>query len=112
MDDIAPVTVLYYQTNSGRCPFRDWLDSMGTGTQKMVDIRLTRVRRGLFGDSEYLRNGVHELKFDVGPGYRIYYGKDGKTVVILLYAGHKKHQSADIDAAISFWKDYLRRTRK
>ena len=110
--DIAPVTVLYYQTDSGRCPFRDWLDSLGAGTQGMVDIRLTRVRRGLFGDSRYLGDGVYELKFDVGPGYRIYYGRDGKTVVILLHAGHKKCQSADINTAREFWADYSRRTRK
>jgi putative addiction module killer protein len=110
--DITLVTVLYYQTDSGRCPFRDWLDSLATGTQTVVDIRLTRVRRGLFGDCRYLGNGLYELKFDVGPGYRIYYGRDGKTVVILLHAGHKKRQSADIDVARGFWADYLRRTRK
>ena len=110
--DIAPVTILYYQTDSGRCPFRDWLESLGTGTQEIVDIRLTRVRRGLFGDSKCLGDNMYELRFDVGPGYRIYYGRDGKTVVILLHAGHKKCQSADINTAREFWADYLRRTRK
>lgn len=110
--DIAPVTVYYYQTDSGRCPFRDWLDSLGAGTQEMVDIRLARVRRGLFGDSKHLGGGVYELKFHAGPGYRMYYGRDGKTVVILLYAGHKKGQSADIVTAREFWGDYLRRAQK
>ncbi len=110
--NIAPITVYYYQTDSGRCPFRVWLDSIGFGTQAIVDIRLARVRRGLFGDSKYLGDGIFELKFHVGPGYRIYYGRDGKTVVILLHAGHKKDQSADINTAREFWEDYLRRTQK
>ena len=110
--DPAAITVYYYQSTSGRCPFKDWLDSLGSETQCTVDIRLARVRRGLFGDSKYLGDGVHELKFNIGPGYRAYYGRDGKTVVILLHAGHKKGQSADINAARECWEDYLRRTRK
>lgn len=110
--DIAQVTILYYQTDSGRRPFKDWLDSLDTGVQVIVDSRLARVRRGLFGDSEYLKDGIYELKLDVGPGYRIYYGKNGNTVVILLHAGHKKHQTADITTAREYWANYLRRTRK
>ena len=110
--DIAPITIFYYQKTSCQCPFRDWLDSLVIGTQEMVDARLARVRRGLLGDSKYLGAGVYEFKFQVGPGYRIYYGRDGKTIVILLHAGHKKGQSADIDTAREFWEDYLRRTRK
>lgn len=110
--DIAPITVYYYQTSAGRCPFKDWFDSLDQRVQQIVDARLARVRRGLFGDAKPLGAGVWELKLDVGPGYRIYYGKDGKTIVILLHAGQKKGQSADIDAAQELWMDYLRRTRK
>jgi putative addiction module killer protein len=64
------------------------------------------------GDAKVLGGGLWELKFDVGPGYRIYYGKDGKTLVILVHAGQKKGQQADIDTAREYWADYLRRTRK
>jgi len=77
-----------------------------------VDARLARVRLGLFGNAKPLGGGVGELKFDVGPGYRIYFGKDGKTIVILLHAGDKKRQSDDIETAREFWEDYLRRARK
>jgi len=56
--------------------------------------------------------GVFELKIDVGPGLRIYFGRDGKIVVVLLHAGEKKRQPADIRRAQAFWGDYLRRTRR
>ncbi|MDO8804544.1 MAG: type II toxin-antitoxin system RelE/ParE family toxin [Elusimicrobiota bacterium] len=110
--DISPINVQYYQTGSGRCPFKDWLDSLGSTEQVAVDSRLTRIRRGLFGDHEYLGSGVYEFKFHVGPGYRIYYGKEGKTLVILLQGGDKKSQPADIETAHGYWLDYLRRSKK
>jgi len=87
---IDPISIYYYQTASGRCPFKDWFNSLDEGTQQYVDARLTRVRRGLFGKNRNLTGGVWELKLNVGPGHRIYYGRDGKTIVILLCAGHKK----------------------
>lgn len=110
--DISPIDVRYYQTNSGRCPFKEWLDSLGSTAQVTVDSRLTRVRRGLFGDSKYLGGSVYELKFHLGPGYRVYYAREGKTVIILLQAGDKKSQSADVETAHVFWLDYLRRSKK
>lgn len=108
--DIAPVEIRYYLTSSGRCPFRDWFESLDARARVIVDKRLARVRRGLFGDCESIGGGVFELKVDVGPGYRIYYARDGRTVVILLHAGDKRGQSADIRTAQAYWKEYLRRT--
>jgi len=110
--DIVPITIKYYQMSSGHSPYREWLDSLDIGIQVIIDARLIRVRRGLFGNTEHLGSGVWELKFDVGPGYRVYYGRDAKTLVILLHAGHKKSQSKDIETAHEFWADYLRRSRK
>ena len=109
--DIGPIAVYYYQTSTGRCPFRDWLESLDQQIQQIIDARLTRVRRGLLGHAENLGGGLWELKFDVGPGYRIYYGRVGKTIVILLHAGHKKGQTSDIDTAREYWADYERRTK-
>ncbi|MBI5246127.1 MAG: type II toxin-antitoxin system RelE/ParE family toxin [Elusimicrobia bacterium] len=110
--DIAPVEIRYYQTASEKRPFQVWLDSLDASVQQIVAVRLARIRRGLFGDAEPVGEGVFELKIDVGPGHRIYLGRDGKVVVILLHAGDKKRQSADIERAQGFWQDYLRRTRK
>jgi putative addiction module killer protein len=110
--EISPVEIRYYQTTSERRPFQEWLDSLDTTPQQIIAARLTRVRRGLFGDAEPVGSGVFELKIDVGPGYRIYYGKAGNVVVILLHAGEKKRQAADIRTAHAFWRDYLRRTQE
>ena len=110
--EISPVEIRYYQTASEKRPFQEWLDSLETSLQQIVLARLARVRRGLFGDAKPVGNGVGELKIDVGPGYRIYFGKDGKVVVILLHAGEKKRQAADIKLAQDFWQDYLRRARE
>lgn len=109
--DTGPLSVYYYQTSSGRCPFRDWLESLEQQIQQIVDARLTRVRRGLLGYAKNLGSGLWELKFDVGPGYRIYYGRTGKTIVILLHAGIKKGQSSDINTAREYWADYQRRSK-
>jgi putative addiction module killer protein len=110
--DTTPVTILYYQTPTGRCPFREWLHSLDASMQGIIDARLIRIRRGLFGDVKPVGGGVFELRFDVGPGYCVYGGRDGKALVILLHGGEKKGQSHDIVSARELWEDYLRRTRR
>ena len=109
--DIAPVEIRYYQTTSKRRPFQKWLDSLDTTLQQIVAVRLARIRRGLFGDAEPVGEGVFELKIDVGPGYRMYYGRDEKIMVVLLHAGKKKCQPSDIKKAQAFWHDYLWRRK-
>jgi len=61
---------------------------------------------GNFSDSKALREGVCELRMDFGPGYRVYYGRDGKVLVILLGGGTKRRQTVDIRAAVERWKRY------
>ncbi|MCA9840312.1 MAG: type II toxin-antitoxin system RelE/ParE family toxin [Trueperaceae bacterium] len=72
---------------------------------------LTRLNRietdNHFGDIEPVSDGVFELRFHFGPGYRIYYGKDGDKVIILLCGGIKKSQKRDIAKAKEYWEDYL-----
>lgn len=65
---------------------------------------------GNFGDAKIIQNaeGIWELRIDYGPGYRIYFGKDGKTVVILLIGGEKKSQNRDIRKAKQYWLEYKR----
>lgn len=109
--DISPVRLEYYVTGSGRCPFEEWMDSLTDHVRQAVDKRLNRLRLGLFGDSKYLGEGVHELRFHFGPGYRAYFGVRDRTLVLILEAGDKKTQAADIELARYFWRDYLRRIR-
>lgn len=76
--------------------------------QKIYGIILARIKRvegGNLGDCEPVGEGVSELKIDVGPGYRVYFGQDGDEVV-LLYGGTKKTQDKDIKTAKEYWRDY------
>lgn len=70
---------------------------------------LTRLAGGNFSNVEGVGSSVFEYKIDFGPGYRIYFGKDGERLVILLGGGTKKRQSADIRIALAHWQDYKRR---
>jgi putative addiction module killer protein len=88
--------------------FSKWIDSnKDKRAAAIIRARLNRIRLGNFGDSKSVGGGVEELRIDFGPGYRVYFGRDGKSVVILLCGGSKQTQSKDIHAAQVLWKDYL-----
>jgi len=74
-----------------------------------VFARLERLRLGLFGDCKVVGDGVRELRIDFGPGYRVYFGQDGTTVVLLLLGGSKGTQTKDIARAKRYWLDYKER---
>ena len=77
-----------------------------------VLTRLDRVELGNFGDWKSVGGGVSELRLDVGPGYRVYFGRDGKDIVILLGGGTKKRQVRDIENAKKYWKLYKQEKRR
>ena len=91
---------------AGNSPFADWFNSLDAVTAARVDKYLRRLEAGNFGAAKSLQEGVSELKLDFGPGYRVYFGREGKTIVILLGGGSKRRQSADIAAAIERWRRY------
>ena len=103
--------VLRYLTPSGVNVVDDWLDQLADerAAAKIV-MRLDRLEHGNFGDCKPLRDGVWELRIDWGPGYRVYYGLIGRTCVLLLCGGDKRKQSADIERAVGYFKDYKNRT--
>jgi putative addiction module killer protein len=82
------------------------------GTQARITVLLDRLERGNFSVAKGVGSGVFELRLDFGPGYRVYFGKDGERLVILLGGGTKKRQQADIDTAIAHWKEYKQRKRE
>ena len=89
--------------------FADWRDKVKDSKAKIaIDRRIYRAERGNFGDHKPCREGVWELRIDVGPGYRVYYAQAGKTVVLLLCGGIKRSQDADISKACEYWKDWQR----
>jgi putative addiction module killer protein len=90
----------------GRSHFADWFNSLDAVTAARVDKYVRRLGTGNFSSVKVLREGVVELKMDFGPGYRLYFGRDGKTIIILLGGGCKRRQSADIAAAVERWTRY------
>jgi putative addiction module killer protein len=76
-------------------------------TRKRILDRLFRIESGNYGDYKSLKEGVLELRLKFGPGYRIYFGEDGDTVVVLLNGGDKGRQTKDIETAKAYWKEYL-----
>jgi putative addiction module killer protein len=106
-----PYAISYYLTESGGKPFKEWLDGLkDIVARQKIRIRLDRIRLGNLGKNRSVGAGVFELKIDYGPGYRVYYGLDKNTVVLLLLGGDKSTQKKDISQARSFWEDHKRRS--
>lgn len=107
-----PFELLHYQMVDGRIPYQQWLDSVTDAVAfAAVLSRTDRLRRGLFGDCEPVGEGVWELRIDTGPGYRVYYARSGKRILLLLCGGDKRKQATDIRRAKEYWSDYEKRTR-
>lgn len=96
-----------YKTATGACPFKKWFDDLkDRKAQVAIDLRLERMGMGNFGQCKVIGEGLHELKIDIGPGYRVYFGKIGLRIVLLLCAGDKKSQQKDIEKAKKYFQDY------
>ena len=105
--DIAPRRIQKYITPEGRCPFDDWRFQLhDRKARAIIDARLLRVMQGNLGDWKFVGDGVRELRIDFGPGYRLYFAEDGKTLIILLSGGSKSTQAKDIKAAQNHWSEY------
>src|SRR5258708_27718125 len=91
---------------AGRSPFAAWFEALDAVTAARVDRYVRRLEAGNFGAAKALRDGVFELRLDFGPGYRVYYAREGRTLIILLGGGTKRRQAADIAAAVQRWKQY------
>ena len=103
------IRVAEYLDPYGKSPFGRWFDDLDATAAAKVTAALYRLEQGNFSNVKGVGSGVFEYRVDFGPGYRIYFGKDGSTVVILLRGGTKKRQSHDIQSAGDAWADYKRR---
>lgn len=104
------IDIVHYLTPIGDDPFQSWLDELEDMKARVAVLRrIDRVSAGNFGDHKFLRDEVWELRVDVGPGYRVYFGQQGKTLVLLLCGGTKRGQSADINRAARYLVDFRRR---
>lgn len=102
------IEIVMYATGTGQEPFSDWQDKLDKKTKAIIMQRLDRIRFGNFGDAKRLQgvSGIWEFRIDYGPGYRVYFGKEGSTIVILLTGGSKKNQIKDIAKAKQYWLNY------
>jgi len=101
------IQIEFYETKEGKIPFSIWLKSLNDGKARArIRVRIDRLKRGNFGDSKSVGEGVYELRIDYGPGYRVYFGKVGLTIVLLLCGGDKSTQPVDIRKAKTYWHDY------
>ena len=104
-------TILHYRTVGGRFPYREWVESISDRKARTAVLaRVDRLAFGAFGDWKIAGEGVFELRVHLGPDYRVYFGREGKTVVILLCGGDKGSQGSDIKQAKKYWKDYETRS--
>ena len=102
-----PRELQIYRTPNGRALFIDWLKSLrDLKTQTRIQARLDRLETGNLGDCRSVGVGVFELRFQFGPGYRIYFGEVDQTIVLLLCGGDKSSQVRDIEQAKAYWREY------
>jgi len=103
--------VRQYLTRDGRDLFNEWRVRIRDVKAKIaIDRRVNRIELGNFGDHKFCRDGVWELRIDIGPGYRVYYALAGTRVVLLLVGGDKRAQDQDIDRACAYWRDWQTRS--
>jgi putative addiction module killer protein len=105
------VDVREYLDRSGRSPYAAWFDDLNAEAAAKVANRYHAGWEGNFSNVKSVGSGVHECRIDFGPGYRVYFGKDGERLVILLGGGTKKRQQNDIKDAIARWQDYKNRKK-
>ncbi len=100
-----------YLDSSGRSPFGKWLRALNVQAAAKVATALERIADGNLSNAKALGGGLLEFKIDFGPGYRIYFGREGNRLVILLGGGTKKRQQLDIQQAKTYWTDYQERKK-
>lgn len=104
------IEVFRYRRPDGREPVTEWLASLrDKRAAAKILVRIKRLEAGMFGDCASVGDGVLELREHAGAGVRVYFGRHGQSVVILLCGGSKQSQSSDIRMARDYWADWERR---
>jgi putative addiction module killer protein len=105
------IEIREYLGSEGRNLFGEWFGRLNSEAARRVTTALYRLGLGNFSNVKGVGSGVFECRFDFGPGYRVYFGKDGERIVILLCGGTKQRQQNDIALAVECWRDYKRQKR-
>lgn len=101
-----------YLREDGSCPYREWLDTLDISTKARIQARVLRFEEGNLGKCKNVGAGVWEAICDFGPGYRIYFGIEKQTVVLLLLGGDKRTQQRDIQKAQQLWNIELEKNNE
>jgi putative addiction module killer protein len=109
---MSEIRILEYLDLQSRSPFAAWFEGLNAVASAKVAAALYQLSAGNWSNVKGVRAGVFERKVDAGPGYRIYFGKDGDRLVILLGGSTKQRQQQAIETAKERWVDYRRRTTK
>jgi putative addiction module killer protein len=104
--------ILEYVNAAGVSPFAEWREKLDATVRARVTLAVYRLEAGNFSAAKGAGAGIFELRLDFGPGYRVYFGKDGEQLVVLLSGGTKKRQQTDIETAQALWLEYKRRKVK
>lgn len=105
--EVQPREIQRYIALDGRVPYDEWFNSLrDINAQAKIISRLNRMPDGNLGDYRSVGEGVCELKIKYGPGYRIYFGQIGTTIVLLICGGDKSTQDRDIRQAKEYWTNY------
>ncbi len=109
MESNSKQIILYADENSNE-PFQAWIDQLRDkqGRRRIIN-RLLRVQQGNYGDVEPIGDGLSELRLFFSPGYRVYFGEDAGSIVVILCGGDKNSQNRDIEKAKTYWKEYKSR---
>jgi putative addiction module killer protein len=106
------IEIREYIDREGGSPFAKWFNRLSSPAAAKVVTALVRMEQGNLSNTKGVGGGVLECRIDFGPGYRVYFGKDGDVLIILLGGGTKKRQQKDIENARTFWREYKLRKRK
>ena len=101
-----------YTDDRGRSPFGRWFDDLDAAAAVRVRTTLARMEACNLSNVRGVGRGVLECRVNVGPGYRVYFGRDGDTLIVLLGGGTKARQQRDIEDARELWQDYRRRKQQ
>lgn len=106
------ITLRDYETQTGERPVRRWFDKLDPAIAARLWIRIDRFAHGNMGDIKSVGDGVQEMRFHFGTGYRVYFAHHGHQIIILLCGGDKSTQEKDIKNAKTYWQDYKKRNKK
>ena len=106
------IDIREYVDDRGRSPFGRWFNDLDAAAAVRVRTALARMEAGNLSNIRGVGSGVLERRINVGPGYRIYFGRDGDTLIVLLGGGTKARQRRDIQEARELWREYRRRKQE